>query len=71
MEAKMRKRFLNILGVAAVATFTVQMAIAAPYSTQKPGRVSSTAAHQFRNAFGSAHMMADSKSCDIIWCYQN
>jgi hypothetical protein len=71
MDTEMRTGFPKILGVAAIATFTVQMAIAAPHSTRKPGRVSSTTAHQFRDAFGSAHTVADSKSCDIIWCYQN
>jgi hypothetical protein len=71
MEAKMRKIILRIIGLLAVSTFTVQMAIAAPHSPRKAARLAPPVTHQFRNAFSSAPKAVESKSCDIIWCYEN
>ena len=67
----MRKSILRIIGVLAVATFTVQVAIAAPHSPRKAARFAPPVTHQFRNAFGAAPRAVESKSCDVIWCYEN
>jgi hypothetical protein len=71
METKMQNRLLNLVGVIAVAAFTVHVAIAAPRGARKAVRVSPSVTQQLRNAFGSAPKAVDSKSCDVIWCYEN
>ena len=71
MESEMREKLLSLVGALAVAAFTVQLAIAAPRGARKGIRGSPPVAQQLRNAFGFAHKGVDSKSCDVIWCYEN
>jgi len=70
METKMRKRVLNILSVLVIAALTIQIATAAPRGAQRT-RVHAPATHQLRDAFGSTSKAVGSKSCDILWCYEN
>lgn len=67
----MRKSLLCVLGVIALAAFTVALAFAAPHGARRAPRVSPPVTHQFRNAFGSAPKAVESKYCDIVWCYEN
>ena len=78
METKMRKKVLIALGVMLVIAFTTQLATAAASSAREPARAPVAATPQFRNALGSADLpqghrppASGTKSCDIIWCYEN
>jgi hypothetical protein len=70
METKMRKMSLMILGVLAISACAIQASTAAPHNS-KAAAHSSSAAHQFRKAFGSAEKTTGTRSCDIIWCYED
>jgi hypothetical protein len=67
----MRKRILLRLGVLVIAALTIQTATAATLHTQRAARNPAHVTHQVRDAFGSAPEAVGSKSCDIIWCYEN
>jgi hypothetical protein len=66
----MKKSVVSILGVLAIAALTIQIAAAAPRGARK-AQVPAPPTHQLRNAFGSVSKAVGSKSCDILWCYQN
>jgi hypothetical protein len=70
METKMRKRVLSILGLLVMSALTIQTATAAPRGARS-ARVAASATHQPRDAFGSASKAVGTKSCDIVWCYEN
>jgi hypothetical protein len=61
-------RVLTVLGVLLMAASTVQTASAARH-----GRKSAHAfmTQQSRDARAYAPASSDTRSCDIIWCYQN
>ena len=67
----MKERVLSATGVLLIAALTSQMTTAAAHSIRKPAWAPHPAAHQLRDAFGSAPEAVVGKSCDIIWCYEN
>ncbi len=80
----MRKIVLRLLGALVIVSFTSQMAGAAARSERKVVRAPAHAARQFREAHDAAPRDfapgfvapnaapgVGSKSCDILWCYQN
>ncbi len=67
----MRKSIFSIVGALVAAALTVQAASAAPHPTGKAARAPAYATQQFRDAFGSTIEPARSKSCDMLWCYEN
>jgi hypothetical protein len=67
----MRKRVLTRLGVLVLAALTIQTATVAARHTRKGVRNPALVTHQPRHAFGSAPEAVGSKSCDVIWCYEN
>jgi hypothetical protein len=71
METKMRKRALPHLGVLVIAALTIQSAAAATHHARKPVRNTAPVTHQLRDAYGSAPEAVGSKSCDVIWCYED
>jgi hypothetical protein len=86
METKMPARVLTVLGVLLIAALTIQQATAAARHAGKSARASGQVAQQRRDAVGSAQSgysyhskrqglsapaASDTKSCDILWCYQD
>jgi hypothetical protein len=71
MEIKMQKRALSHLGVLVIAALMIQTAAAATHHTRKAARNPAPITHQLRDAFDSAPEAVGSKSCDVIWCYEN
>jgi len=80
----MRRRALAILGVLVVAATTCQTDADATHRVRSVMRASRPATPELRDAFRSwplttrsGHsnydrgLAAESKSCDIIWCYEN
>jgi hypothetical protein len=67
----MRKTIFSVLGILVIAASTVQMASAAPRTARKAAHVPAPATQQFRDSFDSANGPVRSKSCDIVWCYEN
>ena len=67
----MRKRVLTSVGVLVFAALTVQTAVAVPRSAGKVARAPAHLNHRFRQSFGYEPKAVGSKSCDIIWCYEN
>jgi hypothetical protein len=70
MEIKMQKRALSHLGVLVIAALMIQTAAAATHHTRKAARSPAPITHQLRDAFDSPEAVG-SKSCDVIWCYEN
>jgi poly(3-hydroxybutyrate) depolymerase len=62
------KRVLTVLGVLLMAASTVQTASAARHG-RKPAHAFVT--QQSRDARAYAPASSNTRSCDIIWCYQN
>lgn len=71
METRMRKKVLSRLGVLVIAALTIQTATAATRHTRKAARNPAAVTHQARDAYGSAPEAVGTKSCDVIWCYEN
>jgi hypothetical protein len=67
----MRKRMLAHLGLLVIAALTIQTATAATRHTRKPVRNTAPVTHQLGDAYGSAPEAFGSKSCDVIWCYED
>ena len=82
----MPTRVLTVLGVSLIAALTIQEATAAARHAGKAARASGQVAQQRRDAVGSAQSdysyrsrhrglsapaATDTKSCDVIWCYEN
>lgn len=64
----MRLRVLTVLAVLLMAVLTIQTAAAARHG-RKPARVPATQQH--RDTTPAAPASSGTKSCDVIWCYQN
>jgi hypothetical protein len=76
METNMRKAVLTVLGMALIGALTIQAATAAARQTRKPARVSAPASQQPRerhppSAPASAPPATHTRSCDVIWCYED
>ena len=71
MEIEMQKRALPHPGVLVIAALMIQTAAAATRHTQKVARNPAPLTHQLRDAIDSAPEAVGSKSCDVIWCYEN
>jgi hypothetical protein len=76
METGMRKAVLTVLGMALIGTLTIQMAAAAGRHTRYAPRapVLTTQPPRERHppaAPSSAPPATHSRSCDIIWCYED
>jgi hypothetical protein len=82
----MPARVLTVLGVLLIAALTIQEATAAARNAGKAARASGPVAQQRRDGFGSAQSdysyrskrhglsapaATGTKSCDVIWCYEN
>lgn len=67
----MRNRVLSSLGVVIFAALTVQMAAAVPRTAEKSARAPAHVNHRFRQSVGYEPKAVVSKSCDVIWCYEN
>jgi hypothetical protein len=82
----MPTRVLTVLGMLLIATLTIQEATAAARNAGKAARASGSVAQQRRGGFGSAQSdysyrskrqglsapaATGTKSCDVIWCYEN
>jgi hypothetical protein len=68
----MRKRVLTVFGVLLMTALTIQTATAARHS-RKPARAPVPATQQLRDTRHGPSAPADTntKSCDILWCYQD
>jgi hypothetical protein len=76
METSMRKTVLTFLGMALISTLTIQMATAAGRHTRSAPRARVPESQQPRErhlpaAPASAPPASHSRSCDIIWCYED
>ena len=72
----MRKAALTVLGMALIGALTIQMATAAPRHTRKPARETVPATQQPRerhppSAATAAPPATRTRSCDVIWCYED
>jgi hypothetical protein len=67
----MRKRMLANLGLLVIAALTIQTATASTRHIRKVVRNTAAVTHQLRDAYGSAPEAVGSKSCDLIWCYED
>jgi hypothetical protein len=82
----MPTKVLTVLGVLLIAALTIQEATAAARHAGKAARASGPATQQRRDAVGSAQSdysyrskrrglsapaATDTKSCDVVWCYQD
>jgi hypothetical protein len=82
----MPTKVLTVLGVLLIAALTIQEAAAAARHAGRAARASGSVAQQRRDAVGSAQSgysyhskrrgvsapaATDTKSCDVIWCYEN
>jgi hypothetical protein len=74
----MRKAVLTILGVALIGALTIQTATAAARHTRKAVRETVPATQQPRErrppstpAAASAPPATHTRSCDVIWCYED
>jgi hypothetical protein len=67
-ETTMRRRVLTVLAALLMAAVTIQTADAARHG-RKPARAAATQQHgDTRHAAPAA---SGTKSCDVIWCYQD
>jgi hypothetical protein len=71
MEIELKKRALPRLGVLVIAALMIQTVAVATRHTWKAARNPAPVTHQLRDAFDSAPEAVGSKSCDVIWCYEN
>lgn len=66
----MQKGVLRYLGVLVIAALTIQTATAATSHSRKD-RNPAPATHRIRDAYGLAPDAVGTRSCDVIWCYEN
>jgi len=75
METNMRKAVLTVLGMALIGTLTIQTATAAARHTRKAARETVPATQQPRQrhppAATAASPATHTRSCDVIWCYED
>jgi len=74
METDMRKAVLTVLGMALIGVLTVQIATAAGRHTRNASRTAVPATRQPRERHPPATPAppaTHSRSCDIIWCYED
>ena len=74
----MRKAVLTVLGMALIGALTIQTATAAARHTRKAPRETVPATQQPRErrqpsppAATAAPPATHSRSCDVIWCYED
>ena len=65
-ETTMRRRVLTVLAALLMAAVTIQTADAARHG-RKPAR----ATQQYGDTRSAAPAASGTKSCDVIWCYQD